>query len=99
MATSPFSNQSLINWLSTKNPDEKYDYGDRRCCMNAQFFRDVLGAQRVLVTSTDVHWRDAMGKWQYRLLPEGWDSIGRGSGGEPYTFGAALERALAMEMV
>ena len=34
----PFTLESLIAWLETRNPDERYDWTDGATCMCAQYF-------------------------------------------------------------
>jgi hypothetical protein len=90
----PLSLESLIAWLEKQLAGARYDYGCNGTCMLARYFYRVdpnflsVGTSRVSFEDGDRFF-----DWE---LPDGWDDIAFGDAG-PYTFGAALERARALQ--
>ena len=77
----PRSLESLIAWLEQKDPEAKYDYCKMQSCMVAQWLIDS-------------------GEERYQLLSREVAQLFGGRGDyivhmEPWTFGAALQRARA----
>lgn len=87
MAKHLMSPSSLIDWLKTKDPTEKYEYLDNHICLHAQYFQhkgielSVLGASFYIIQGM---------KRQY--FTDQWKETAQG---HPRTFGAALARAQA----
>lgn len=81
----------LIAWLTSKDPDESYDYYDHRKCMCAQYYR-AQGYWFVWMGAS--HFIHALHK---RVdLPEGFNCVAYGNS-FGHTFGAALARAYEMK--
>lgn len=81
--TDPFTMQNLIAWLETKPPDEEYAYLIPRRCLLGQF-AGAMGAA------------DRSGKSCELSNNIGFASVAFGGTNHgPFTFGAALKRALA----
>lgn len=88
--TDPMQLATLIAWLQTRDPCDRYDYKNCRHCLLARYFRDC-GFAGVEVSRTHVKHDDGVlifGSMQE--LPTYFDWIA--SDGTP-TFGAALQRA------
>ena len=90
----PMSLDGLIQWLETKDPDEKYCYIVSEGCLLAQYFR-AKGWAKARVSPS--HLYSAPVRWLpfirlSRPLPSGFNDIAvQGL----FTFGAALDRACA----
>lgn len=82
-----FSLGSLIAWLETKNPREKYSYTCNGNCLIAQYFKAHDSTFR---ECTPDEWTDKYGN--DHPLPPHYDAIALASGSQA-TFGAALGRA------
>lgn len=88
----PFTLESLIAWLETKQADEEYCYSRTGECLIAHYLKEVCGYARPNIGST--FYSDLDGPVRMRDLPPKWDDIAlRG----PHTFGAALIRARAYQ--
>lgn len=79
---------SLIAWLETKDPNERYCYTNPRACLLAQYFR-AHGFSKASVSVKKVR-PDGD---QILSLPGKLNDIAHGSGANDHTFGAALKRA------
>jgi hypothetical protein len=77
--------ESLIAWLETKPPEQRYTYTNGWTCMVAQYYK-AKGYWFVTVGPT----RFGHGLNRNEELPFGFNAVA--ARGEP-TFGAALERA------
>jgi hypothetical protein len=92
----------LIAWCRTKPADKKYPYGDGKKCFCQQYYADQFPKMTVMATSSHVDIYDhrklfsAMKTFQ---LPPHFNDIASGfrRGPETWTFGQALERALAVQ--
>ncbi len=84
---------SLVAWLEKQPADKSYSYGHCGRCLLAQYFT-AQGFENVLVGGSE--WSHGEGLGHDCLLPEAFRDI---SGGLPRTFGAALERARAVDAV
>jgi hypothetical protein len=81
-----FDNSSLIDWLSGKHRDERYDYLDGHVCLLAQYL-NYRGFKGAVVDAEVAILPDRMAPY---ALPRTWNEIARA---RPWTFGAALDRA------
>jgi hypothetical protein len=80
---------SLIAWLQTKDPTQRYNYCDPQRCLLCQYFNETFGVP-VIATAKNYD----VGGW--RPLPEHFDEVSYGNTTRAdWTFGAALERARA----
>jgi len=86
MRRSLLSLDSLIAWLESKEPKERYDYMSIIDCLLAQYFTEVGGYKNVKITCGTV-WR---GRWT--KLPSAFNEVSFGPR-RNWTFGAALKRA------
>lgn len=85
--------EPLIDWLRTKDPNEKYHYSNNTDCLIAQYFK-AHGYKDINVGGSDIH----INSNRY-LIPEAFNDV---SGGfhvpvdrryNERTFGFALKRA------
>lgn len=83
----PFSLQSLIAWLETKDADAEYAYVDFDNCLVAQYARQVPGVEKPA-------WRTWYGFGSDNISNDIRATI---SVPRPWTFGAALQRALILQ--
>jgi hypothetical protein len=86
----PFSLESLIAWLGTKEPGEKYCYHDEGACLFGQYFK-AKGFTDFYLGHTVVVFADHRKSIHF---PRGFEYVART---EPHTFGSALSRALALQ--
>lgn len=96
VAPDPFTLESLIAWLRTKDADEAYDWHDcQGRCLIGQYSSEH-GGPRYYHDQCDLFAQVADGKPSSGLLDGGCraELIAQG---EPHTFGAALSRALAYQ--
>lgn len=106
----PFSLDTLIAWLETKNPDEQYCYMDSGRCLLSRYFI-AQGFKNVRVYPEAFLHGDVAKDLPLHItldtidqigtpLPVGFDWIARGSHQFDYlsdhSFGGALERARAV---
>lgn len=102
----PFSLDALIAWLRTKDADSKYCFSDNGFCLFAQYAL-ALGIKKPYVTAGAIfengEFSGRMRKPSGRevLLPgcQDWQTgstFSRIAVGFPWTFSAALDRALAI---
>ena len=90
-APAPFTLESLIAWLETKDPEIRYDYEAPDECAICLYLRDVANFKEPRVCPTT--YRDGA-RAERNRLPPGWNSIVIY---EPWTLGAALTRARAYQ--
>jgi hypothetical protein len=82
--TDPHSLTSLIAWLETQRPEEKYCYFDHGLCLLGKYYRAHgfaniwIGGATAKLSGTEI------------VLSEAFQDV---SSEDPHTFGAALERA------
>lgn len=82
--TDPFSLDSLIVWLENQPAGKQYDFNDRRGrCLLCQYLADAMPR---------LHWSRAYIK--LTRLNRATETLARQT---PWTFGAALERARALQ--
>lgn len=74
-------------WLASHDPAAEYDFNDGTCCVFAQY------AQRI----EEGYWCEAIESFVKTYGIERWPEIRRIAVQHPWTFGAALERARALE--
>lgn len=82
----PYSLSNLIAWLQTMPPEREYNFGSCQTCALAQYYT-YCGFKAVVMGATTFFTESGLFE-----SPEVFDEIARE---EPYTFGAALERAKA----
>jgi hypothetical protein len=87
-----FSTESLIRWLTLRDPRHMYDYQSCKYCLIAQYLIDngynhVNVTPRHYTSGTDWMWNKP------HPLPDGWAYIAIGDGSKGWTFGEALARA------
>lgn len=89
-----FSTASLIEWLETKDPKQRYMYTHCTECLLAQYFT-AMGLKNVRVTPSMMACGEDMTRPSHYALPPGWDEVaqGNGCGLSDWTFGKALKRA------
>ena len=85
-----FQLSTLVAWLETKNPEEKYCYYDQGNCLLGQYFT-ALGFTNMCMMTTTFYLIGGI----RRTLPAYFDDVAHGVYGSPrrWTFGAALDRA------
>lgn len=89
----PFSLEDVIAWLRTKDASEFWEHGGPRVCIMAQYYRDrVPGATACGYFYNE--WVDARGHVHSTSFDQ--DMLCRVLT-QPYNFGAALTRALALQ--
>lgn len=86
----PFSLESLVAWLETKDPDETYYYAATGHCLIAQYFTaSGIKFYAIWCNGWDSKRDDAM--IPQHPLPDHFNAVAAGGVGR--TFGAALKRA------
>ena len=83
-----FAKSSLIDFLRSHSPEEKYVYETCYACLLAQYFI-ARGKEHVRVSATDVQWYEDKAHHTCEL-PDGWNQVAFEG---DRTFGAALARA------
>lgn len=85
----PFALSSLIAWLQTQPPEQKYNYISSRRCLLAQYFRAKGFKWMVVLPKTLYH------GWVKRTpFSNEFEIV---ANNKPWTVGAALERAQHFE--
>lgn len=92
--------ESLIEWLSTKPSDEKYNYfNEPRCAISEYFFEN--GHPELVATPNSIVRKQESGVWEtvMNTLPVGWNAAASGYPKEMVepviperTYGAMLKR-------
>lgn len=81
----PFSLDSLITWLERQPPDREYDYGDTENCALCQYAKSI-GYENPRAGGNYIREFDSCTR---NYIPNSEDVVAP----DPWTFGAALERA------
>src|ERR1700761_4444706 len=91
----PFSLASLIAWLERQDPDHAYCYSSTGECLLARYFGE-RGFNRVIMAAEFFyHWPRADALYEVTRLPQHFNDVAKG---KTRTFGAALDRARALEL-
>jgi hypothetical protein len=88
-----FDNRSLIDWLASQPPGKPYDYANGSYCLITQYLRS-RGFPKAVVDSHSAYLGGSLDLLGTHTLPPSWNDIAQQ---QPWTFGAALERARGHE--
>ncbi len=90
----PFSPASLVAWLEGQNPLEEYCYSSTGECLLARYFAARGFNKVIMAAGFFYHWPRPTAAFEVTSLPPYFNDIAKG---KVRTFGAALQRARAIE--